>query len=103
MKIKQTPSFERQLKKLAKKNYPISLLKLCLEAVVEQDSRTLKRIKDHALKGKWSSYREFHPTRYGNYGKTYDNWIVIYYLDHLDHDELILVLVATGTHEILDQ
>ncbi len=29
-----------------------------------------------------------------------DNWIVIY---QLDHDELILLLVATGSHEILNQ
>ncbi|MCT3432178.1 type II toxin-antitoxin system mRNA interferase toxin, RelE/StbE family, partial [Lactobacillus helveticus] len=41
-----------------------------------------------------------HPARYGNYGKNYDNWIVIY---QLDHDELILLLVATGSHEILNQ
>lgn len=43
-----------------------------------------------------SSYREFHPAKCGNYVKAYDNWIVIY---HLEHDELV---VATGTHEILD-
>ncbi|WP_158179101.1 type II toxin-antitoxin system mRNA interferase toxin, RelE/StbE family, partial [Lactiplantibacillus plantarum] len=55
---------------------------------------------DHALKGNWRGYREFHPARYGNYGKNYDNWIVIY---QLDHDELILLLVATGSHEILNQ
>lgn len=91
MKIKQTTSFERQLKKLAKKHYPISLLKLCLEAVIEQDNRILKQIKDHALKGKWSGQREFHPAKCGNYGKAYDNWIDIY---HLEHDELVLVLVA---------
>ena len=60
----------------------------------------LKQIKDHALKGNWRGYREFHPARYGNYGKNYDNWIVIY---QLDHDELILLLVATGSHEILNQ
>ncbi|MGA3275927.1 type II toxin-antitoxin system mRNA interferase toxin, RelE/StbE family [Lactiplantibacillus pentosus] len=60
----------------------------------------LKQIKDHAFKGNWRGYREFHPARYGNYGKNYDNWIVIY---QLDHDELILLLVATGSHEILNQ
>lgn len=100
MKIKQTPSFERQLKKLAKKHFPIEALKPCLKAIVEQNSGTLKQIKDHALKGKWKGYREFHPIRYGNYGKNYDGWIVIY---KLDHKELILLLVATGSHNILDQ
>ena len=100
MIIKQTPSFERKLKKLAKKHFPISLLKPCLKALVEQDNGTLEQIKDHALKGKWHGYREFHPARYGNYGKVYDNWIVIY---QLDHEELVLLLVTTGSHEILDQ
>ncbi|NLS38642.1 type II toxin-antitoxin system mRNA interferase toxin, RelE/StbE family [Fructobacillus tropaeoli] len=60
----------------------------------------LKRIKDHALKGKWQGYREFHPARYGSYGKQYDGWIVVY---QLDNDELILLLVATGPHEVLTQ
>lgn len=67
--------------------------------MIEQDNRILKQIKDHALKGKWSGYREFYPAKCGNYSKAYDNWIVIY---HLEHDELVLVLVVTGTHEILD-
>lgn len=82
------------------KTYRITVLKPCLEAIVEQDVLVLKQIKDHALKGNWRGYREFHPARYGNYGKNYDNWIVIY---RLDHDELILLLVATGSHEILNQ
>lgn len=60
----------------------------------------LKRIKDHALKGKWQGYREFHPARYGSDGKQYDGWIVVY---HLDNDELILLLVTTGPHEVLTQ
>ena len=82
MQIKQTKSFERELKKLVKKHFPITVLKPCLEAIVEQDVLVLKQIKDHALKGNWRGYREFHPARYGNYGKNYDNWIVIYQLDH---------------------
>lgn len=68
--------------------------------VIEQDGVILKRIKDYALTGKWHGYREFHPARFGNYGKTYDDWSVIY---QLNRGELVLVLVATGVHEILDQ
>ena len=100
MQIKQTKTFERELKRLAKKHFPITILKPCLKAVVEQDVLVLKRIKDHALKGNWQGYREFHPARYKNYGKNYDNWIVIY---QLDHNELVLLLIATGSHEILNQ
>ena len=100
MQIKQTKSFERELKKLVKKNFPITVLKPCLKAIMEQDTLLLKRIKDHALKDKWRGYREFHPARYGSYGKKYDSWIVIY---QLDHNELVVLLVATGSHEILNQ
>lgn len=100
MKIKQTASFERQLKKLAKKHFPVVVLKSCLKAIIEHDDTVLKRIKDHALKGKWQGYREFHPARYGHYSKTYDGWIVIY---RLEQDELILLLVATGSHGVLNQ
>lgn len=100
MKIKRTPAFERQLRKLARKHFPIAVLKPCINALIDQDSLILKRIKDHALKGKWRGYREFHPARFGNYDKAYDGWIVIY---QLNHGELVLVLVATGVHEILDQ
>ena len=61
MQIKQTKSFERELKKLVKKHFPITVLKPCLEAIVKQDVLVLKQIKDHALKGNWRGYREFHP------------------------------------------
>lgn len=98
MKIKATKAFERELKRLHKKHFPVKVLKPCLAAILEQDPGVLKRIKDHALKGKWQGYREFHPARYGSYGKQYDGWIVVY---QLDNDELILLLVATGPHEVL--
>ena len=71
MQIKQTKSFERELKKLVKKHFPITVLKPCLKAIVKQDVLVLKQIKDHALKGNWRGYREFHPARYGNYGKKF--------------------------------
>lgn len=100
MKIKQNASFERQLKKLAKKHFPVVGLKSCLKAIIEHDDAVLKRIKDRALKGKWHVYREFHPARYGHYSKAYDGWIVIYCLEK---DELILLLVATGSYGVLNQ
>ena len=100
MQIKKTKSFDRELKKLTKQHFPVTILKPCLAAIVNQDEAVLKRIKDHALKGNWKGYREFHPSRYGNYGKVYDGWVVIY---RLDHDELTLLLVSTGSHEILDK
>nr|WP_235720425.1 type II toxin-antitoxin system YafQ family toxin [Liquorilactobacillus vini] len=99
MQIKRTTSFERKLKKFAKKHFPIQLLKPCIAAITEQDSNILKKIKDHALQGNWQGYREFYPARYGSYGKRYDNWIIIY---RIDHNEMMLVLIATSSHELLD-
>ncbi|KRM94683.1 type II toxin-antitoxin system YafQ family toxin [Loigolactobacillus rennini] len=98
MKIKQTKKFKRELKKLAKKHFPVKVLIPCLKAIIEQDKPSLIKIKDHALTGSWSDYREFHPARYGNYGKAFDNWIVVY---KINQDELILLLVTTGNHDIL--
>lgn len=99
MEIKRTKSFERELKRLMKKHYPVDVLKPCLQAIIDQDLIVLKRIKDHALQGTWIDYREFHPARIGSYGKSYDNWIVVY---RWDKSNLVLVLVATGSHNILD-
>lgn len=99
MEIKYTSSFLRELKKLRKKHYPVKLLSNCLKAISEQDINTLRRIKDHALQGKWNGYREFHPSRYSNYGKNYDQWIVVY---KINKDQLVLTLISTGTHEILN-
>ncbi|EFG26026.2 RelE/StbE family addiction module toxin [Scardovia inopinata] len=100
MQIKTTRLFNRQVKKLAKKHFPVKVLKPCVRGIVDHDEVVLRRIKDHALQGRWKGYREFHPSRYGNYGHSYDGWVVVY---RLDLDELVLLLVATGSHEILDK
>ena len=58
-------------------------------------------MKHHQLKGKWKGYNEFHPSRIGNFNNsTCDQWIVVY---SLNHNELILTLVTTGDHKILDK
>lgn len=97
--IKQTSSFIRNLKRLKKKHFPIELIKGCVIAILENDEKVLTKIKDHSLKGKWQGYREFHPSRYGNYGKAFDNWIVIY---KYKNDEFLFILVDVGSHEILN-
>ena len=100
MQIIGTKSFIRDLKKLKKKHFPIDLLKPCLKAIVDQDKDVLKQIKDHALTGQWHGYREFHPSRMGNYGNTFDSWIVIY---RIERNQLTLLLISTGNHGILDK
>jgi hypothetical protein len=42
MEIKRTPSFERQLKSLSKKHFPIEVLKPYLMVIVERNSAVLK-------------------------------------------------------------
>lgn len=100
MKIQQTSKFKRQLRKLAKKHYPVATLKLCVRSIIKQDIKVLKQIKDHKLSGKWKDYREFHPSRVGNYSNKYDGWVVVY---KVENNKLILTLVATGNHDILDR
>lgn len=100
MKIKTTSAFERQLRKLARKHYPISLIKECLKAIVERDVTTLRKIKDHELEGNWKGFREFHPARIGKQGRQLDGWIVIY---QIEKETITLTLVATGDHEILER
>lgn len=98
MQIQSTTSFERELRKLARKHYPITVLTPCLAAIIKQDGPILRKIKDHALRGKWKGYREFHPARYGNYSRGFDDWIVVYCLAD---QRLKLILVTTGNHKIL--
>ena len=98
VKIQQTKSFTRSFNKLKRKHYPVDLIKECIISILKGDENTLHKIKDHSLSGNWTGYREFHPARYSGFGKSYDNWIVIY---KYDGDELILTLVSTGNHNIL--
>ena len=100
MQIKQTKSFERELKKLVKKHFPIAVLKPCLEAIVEQDVLVLKQIKDHALKGNWRGYREFHlrDTPKNKTPSETNDVLVVY---TIDKDELVLTGILVGSHDRL--
>ncbi|KRN28193.1 hypothetical protein IV38_GL001646 [Lactobacillus selangorensis] len=85
---------------MAKKHYPITILGPCVNAIVEQDAIILNKIKDHALKGEWQGYREFHPARYEAGRHSYDGWIVVY---RIDKNVLVLTLVATGNHDLFNR
>lgn len=96
MKVARTKIFDRNFRKLAKKNYPVDLVTDCVTAVINKDKETLIKIHDHALRGKWKGKRAFHPARLGDKGrKQYDGWVVIY---EIRKKELILVLVDTDDH-----
>ncbi|MFD3388888.1 type II toxin-antitoxin system RelE/ParE family toxin [Ligilactobacillus salivarius] len=95
MKVARTRVFDRNFKKLARKNYPVGLVRKCVDAILDRDSETLVKMHDHSLKGKWKGYRAFHPARLEKGRKEYDNWVVVY---QIRKKELILVLVDTGDH-----
>ena len=100
LRFKPRATFNADLKRLASLDKSIiDEVRAAIDLLLEQQQLP-PEFEDHELNRRMSGYNEFHPARYGNYGKNYDNWIVIY---QLDHDELILLLVATGSHEILNQ
>lgn len=67
VRVKVTKQYERNLKKLKKKHYPLELIDECLDAIVNDNSVVRIQIRDHFLRGNWKGYREFYP---GTIGKT---------------------------------
>lgn len=90
MKIEQTPIFRRDFKKLKKQHYDMIKLREAVEVLAEKNQDLLStKYKDHALKGQWKGYRELHIE---------GDWLLIY---KINHNELILTLTRTGSHDTL--
>lgn len=90
MKIRLTPQFERDIKKLLKKHYDLNKLEAVITMLVENDSEGLfRRHKDHALKGNWIGFRECHID---------SDWLLMY---RINNDVCELVLSRTGSHDNL--
>ena len=87
-KIRPSTKFQRDLKKVQKRGYDISLLTTVLNILANGESLPQK-YKDHNLSGNYKGCRECHIT---------PDWLLIYEI--LD-DELILYLTRTGTHSDL--
>lgn len=58
-KIRPSSRFQRDLKKIKKRNYDISLLERVLKMLAAGEELPAK-YRDHALTGNYSSYRECH-------------------------------------------
>ena len=86
--VRPTTKFQKDLKRIAKRGYDISLLTEVIKKLANGE-RLPEKNKDHALSGDYSGYRECHIT---------PDWLLIY---EIDHDELILYLTRTGTHSDL--
>lgn len=87
-KIRPSTKFQKDLKKVQKRGYDISLLTTVLNILANGESLPQK-YKDHNLSGNYKGCRECHIT---------PDWLLIY---EILNDELILYLTRTGTHSDL--
>ena len=87
-KIRPSAKFQKDLKRIQKRGYDITLLKDVLNLLVNGKILPIK-YKDHNLSGNFKGCRECHIT---------SDWLLIY---EISDDELILYLTRTGTHSDL--
>lgn len=87
-RIRPSAKFQRDLKRIQKRGYDITLLKDVLNLLVNGKILPIK-YKDHNLSGNFKGCRECHIT---------SDWLLIY---EISDDELILYLTRTGTHSDL--
>ena len=86
--IEFTPSFNRDYKRMMKKNYDETEFRKVINLLVKQEQEVLRtKYKDHALQGNWKGFRELH---------VQSDWLLIY---KIDGKKLILTLVRTGSHD----
>lgn len=86
--VRPTTKFQRDLKRVQRRGYDISLLTAVIKMLA--DGKPLpEKNKDHTLSGDYSGCRECHIT---------PDWLLIY---ELSAGDLILYLTRTGTHSDL--
>ena len=86
--VKPTTKFQRDLKRVQKRGYNISLLTDIIKKLADGEQLPEKN-RDHSLNGDFVNCRECHIT---------PDWLLIY---EIDNGELILYLTRTGTHSDL--
>lgn len=88
--IRRTPTFKRDYKRAMRLGRSRKTFLAALELLVADERELLRtRYRDHALKGKWSGYRELHLE---------GDWLLIY---KIESDTLVLVLTSMGSHDDL--
>ena len=85
--IERTPSFKRDWKQLKAKHVESRKLEDAVRAIMDNDTNTLRRQRDHKLTGQWNGYRELHIQA---------DWLLIYRIEHTT-----LTLTRTGSHDQL--
>ncbi len=86
--IRPTTKFQKDLKRIQKRGYNISLLTEVIKKLANGEQLPEKN-RDHILMGDYAGCRECHIT---------PDWLLIY---EIADDELILYLTRTGTHSDL--
>lgn len=86
--IKPTSKFQRDLKRIQKRGFDLSLLTAVIKKLAAGEPLPEKN-RDHTLSGNFSGCRECHIA---------PDWLLIY---ELDGDNLYLYLTRTGTHSDL--
>lgn len=87
-KIIVTSMFRKNVKKIKKRGYKLSLLDEVVE-ILASGNPLPEKYKDHNLIGDFVGFRECHITA---------DWLLIY---RISDEELYLVLSRTGTHSDL--
>lgn len=86
--IRPTTRFQKDLKRLKKRGYDISLLAEVIDKLAAGETLPEKN-QDHRLSGNYKGCRECHVA---------PDWLLIY---EIAADELILYLTRTGSHSDL--
>ena len=86
--VKPTTKFQRDLKRVQKRGYDISLLTAIIKKLAAGDQLP-EKYRDHELSGNFAGCRECHVT---------PDWLLVYEIADRD---LILYLTRTGTHSDL--
>lgn len=86
--VRPTTKFQKDLKRVQRRGYDLSLLTDIIKKLAEGETLPEKN-KDHRLSGDYSGCRECHIT---------PDWLLIY---EVAEGELILYLTRTGTHSDL--
>ena len=86
--VKPTTKFQRDLKRVRKRGYDISLLTAIIKKLAAGEPLPEKN-RDHELSGNFAGCRECHVT---------PDWLLVY---EIADEALILYLTRTGTHSDL--
>lgn len=86
--IRPTTRFQKDLKRVQKRGYDITLITAIIKKLANGEQLPKKNC-DHNLSGNYSGCRECHIT---------PDWLLIY---EIDNGELILYLTRTGSHSDL--